>query len=234
MGYEPLGVGSSGLALSNRFGVCMTMDWKLPASDTYFRSILDKTPEGFELDHLEYALTYVKSFRTAVDGGAHIGTWAVAMAKLFDTVWAFEPSADTFACLWQNTRYVDNIRNTHAALGPVDGQCQVYPDKTRLGNTGARTVVPDVHKLGTSMFTLDGFDLQGVDFLKLDVEGYEEEALKGCVETIKRWQPVIIVELKQFTPQRYDGPKGTVRLLRSLGYHEVGGVRNDRVFIPND
>lgn len=207
------------------------MEWHLPSYDTYFKPILETTPEGFELDHLGKALTFVKQFRTAVDGGAHVGTWSVALAKRFIRVVAFEPMQETFDCLTTNLteRKVSNVKPIRAALGCIRGTCTLIKDSTRAGNSGACHL-----SIGRGtpalLQRLDDFKLSDVDFIKLDVEGYEEEALRGCVQTIYTSYPTIMVECKEFKPQRSRGVAGTVAFLHSLGYKEVGGVRNDRVF----
>jgi len=209
------------------------MEWALPEVDTYFRKILENTPNGFEIDHLEEALKYCTRFRTAVDGGAHIGTWSVHLATRFRKVLAFEPATDTYKCLAQNTAHMLNILPLRAALGARDGSCIVVDDLTRMGNTGSRMIVNGIGDNAHCIVPLDALDrykLEDLDFLKLDVEGYEVEALKGAVETIRNCRPTIMVECKQFSPPRNGGPEATIQLLTNLGYNEVGGIRNDRVF----
>lgn len=212
------------------------MYWAIPADDNYFKPILEQTPEGFELDHLVAALEYCNSFRFAVDGGAHIGTWAVALAKRFKQVIAFEPATDTFSCLVSNTYSLPNVNTIHAALGEVEGVCVVVNDPTRKGNTGSRTIqVASPQTMSgphVVMNRLDSYHFTQLDFLKLDVEGSEPLALRGATETIERCRPVIMVECKAFTPPRNGGPEATRQVLTNLGYGEVGGIRNDRVFLP--
>ncbi|RWD13572.1 MAG: FkbM family methyltransferase, partial [Mesorhizobium sp.] len=43
---------------------------------------------------------------------------------------------------------------------------------------------------------LDSFGLAGIDFLKIDVEGFEKPILEGGEQTIRRERPVIIIEQK--------------------------------------
>lgn len=207
------------------------MDWALPAVDTYFGKILEATPEGFELDHLAAALEHCHNFRTAVDGGAHVGTWSVALAKKFKMVIAFEPAFDTFNCLRQNTEGCPNIMPIQAALGAKEGTCFVVEDPTREGNTGSRYTQLS-EKGPIPVQRLDDIKLDMLDFLKLDVEGGETFALAGAEQTIFRCQPVIVAECKQFKPPRHGGVEATRQLLTNFGYVEVGGIRNDRIFIP--
>jgi FkbM family methyltransferase len=205
------------------------MTWSLPPSDTYFASILARTPAGFELDHLDLALKHCKRFRLAVDGGAHIGTWSVALSHRFAKVMAFEPADDTYACLRANTCAFQNITTAHVALGPYMGTCGVVDDPSRIGNTGARMV--DLNASTTPMNPLDWYYLQDLDFLKLDLEGFESQALAGAMTNINRNHPTILIECKKFTPPRHGGPEAAINILKALGYRDVDGIGNDRVFV---
>src|SRR5882762_3143975 len=141
------------------------MNWKLPVTDTYFRPILDQNAGGFEIDHLDFALKYVKKFRCAVDGGAHVGIWSMHMAKYFTEVMAFEPALDTFECLVENTKSVyPRVVAVHAALGASTGKCQLASDLTRPGNTGSRMVAN--YGISTPMVSLDAYVFLTLDFIK--------------------------------------------------------------------
>lgn len=208
--------------------------WALPASDTYFAPILAADERGFQLDHLELALSHCKSFRTAIDGGAHVGTWSVAMSKRFEYVMAFEPALDTFKCLVKNLdrHACVNVGACPGALGAQPGHGTMVDDPKRLGNTGARHLNGEGAG-NTVIWPLDTFPgIKDVDFVKLDVEGYEYHALKGAENTLKRWRPVVLIEVKNFGSPRFgchceDAP----RYLESIGYREVARMRNDRVYV---
>lgn len=206
--------------------------WALPESDTYFQPLLDRDPRGFQIDHLELALSHCMSFRMAVDGGAHIGTWTKALAARFDTVLAFEPARDTFECLAENTAGLAGVCRYHMALGAAHGAAEVIDDPTRPGNTGARYLRIGAGRANAPVVPLDAFGLWEVDFLKLDVEGYELHALTGASGTLQRSWPVVMIECKKFKPPRYGmGPEVAVAFLRDLGYREAARARNDVVFV---
>jgi hypothetical protein len=46
----------------------------------------------------------------------------------------------------------------------------------------------------TRLMTLDSLDLARVDFIKIDIEGMEMEALMGAKETLEKCKPVVLVE----------------------------------------
>ena len=69
--------------------------------------------------------------------------------------------------------------------------------------------------------TLDSFNLQNVDFIKIDAEGYEPLIAKGALETIQRCRPIILYERKDH-PARYGFERESIRsVLMDIGYRMV-------------
>lgn len=204
--------------------------WMVPAADTYFQSMLDRDPRGFEMDHLDMVISHCRRFRTAVDGGAHIGTWSVELSGRFERVMAFEPAADTFACLRRNIAACSNVYPKNVALGERAGRAKIVDDVTRSGNTGSRYMIDAPGEADVDVKPLDFYELVELDLLKLDVEGSELLALRGAEQTIKRCKPVIMIEVKRLRPGH--DPEAAVRWLNANGYREVARARNDRVYVP--
>lgn len=70
----------------------------------------------------------------------------------------------------------------------------------------------------TPLETLDSFDLQDVDLIKIDCEGGELFVLQGAFETLKRCKPVVVVEQKPGKAQQFGLPEtGAVAYLQKLG-----------------
>jgi len=157
------------------------------------------------------AMSFVKSFRTAIDVGGHVGMWSRQLAKRFDQVHAFEPVEQHRACFALNVQ-APNVKLHETALGAVDGMVKIA---TSHGSSGDSYV----SGLGDIPLTrLDRYEIQNVDFMKLDCEGYELFALRGGEELLKRWHPAIIVEQKPGRAQKFGlGEKDAVPYLESLG-----------------
>jgi FkbM family methyltransferase len=211
--------------------------WNLPDDDNYFEAFLATDPEGFQLDRLAQALSFCNNFRTAIDGGAHIGTWAVSMAASFERVYAFEPIRETFDCLVANIRErgCSNITTRESALSDVNGTASIGWDRRHQadGNTGSKYIRMNVNGSGAlAVNRLDDLNIQDVDLLKLDIEGAELLALKGAEYMIKTCHPMVIVEVKQGYGARFGYLDDAVeKYLVSLGAREVLRMRADRVFI---
>jgi hypothetical protein len=71
--------------------------------------------------------------------------------------------------------------------------------------------------------TLDDYikmnNIDKVDFIKLDVDGYEYKVIRGGVDTIRKFRPVMIIELGKYTLKSFgDNLESLIDLLASLGY----------------
>jgi FkbM family methyltransferase len=160
---------------------------------------------------VEWAMAACRQHRTAVQAGGNIGIWPRRMAEVFDRVYTFEPEPISRACLERNV--FKNVTVSAAALGAMNGRCSI--ERKSLGSHCV-TEGSDV-----PMVTLDSYELQDLDLLQLDVEGYEWHALMGAVATIIRCHPLIQVELRGFTQQYGHSDTAVRKLLASLGYQVV-------------
>jgi FkbM family methyltransferase len=145
------------------------------------------------------------------DVGANIGTHTLALAKLFQqtvTIRAFEAQSAVFHMLCGTTA-LNNLRNVHchhAAVSDVDGAAIAFspPDYAADNNFGGLELVEapqsdnkDMVRAGSETVrtvTIDSFG-ERVDFIKLDIEGMEHIALRGCGETLRRHRPFLFLEL---------------------------------------
>lgn len=192
----------------------------IPEGDAWFARVFAKG-DVFELPVLLAGLAHVRRWRTAVDGGAHVGSWTRYLAGAFGRVIAFEPQDDNWECLEANTLALANVERHHCALGAAEGRVGLDPGT----NTGCWHVAPGD---SVPVVPLDALGLGDLDYLKLDVEGYEGHALQGARQTIARCRPVIQIEEKSL-PHAYDAPSARSRL-EQWGYLEVARAGRDVVF----
>lgn len=159
----------------------------------------------------QLAMAHVRQWRTAVDVGAHCGLWSMHMVKRFQSVRAFEPVELHRVCFERNVQGANHVLYP-CALGEVDGSCSMHTKNTSSGDSWV-SGSGDI-----AIRRLDDFDLEDVDFIKLDCEGYELLALKGGEEMLKRCKPTVIVEQKPGRPAQFGlAPTGAVDYLQSLG-----------------
>ncbi|MBL4769992.1 MAG: FkbM family methyltransferase [Planctomycetes bacterium] len=151
----------------------------------------------------------------ALDVGCHKGGWLYWMRRAVGPsgqVHAFEPQPELAQYLKdvvQAFRWKNVFIHT-CALGSESGHQNLHvPDSTGSTSASASLVAgvassesnqaPTVHHV--ELQTLDSFvqtqGLRRVDFIKVDVEGFELEALKGAQKTLGNLRPAIMVECEK-------------------------------------
>lgn len=182
---------------------------------------LRELPDDYDLDHLRGALSYLQRFRTAVDGGAHRGIWTRELARNFDQVVAFEPREHL-------ARQIPCGFVHYVALGEREGICGMAEG---LKNTGQGHVVE-----GSDFYMapLDQFGVTQLDFLKLDLEGYELPALKGAERTIRAWRPAIMVEQNGLSARYAYTAADLHNWLAERGYARVNSWGVDVLYLPKN
>ena len=205
----------------------------LPDSDTHMAEWLEKSKPvagrgTYQYRKLEAAHRLTRRHRTAVDVGAHVGTWSRILAGLYDRVHAFEPIPEHAACWRRNMEGVPNAVLTECGLGAFDHAVTMAHTTT---NTGECWVVP-ASSGALPIRRMDDMGLVDVDLLKIDCEGYEPFVVEGGMETIRRDLPVIIVEQEAASAPRYGlRDREAVTMLEGMGYRVVEQLTNDYILV---
>lgn len=173
-------------------------------------------------------LTHVRGRDCIVQAGANVGTYPLALADHFKKVVTVEPDAENFECLRLNLKARDSLGRVHAlnaALGQAEGYCHIV--QVEPNNCGAHRIEEGgpIH-----VVAIDSFCLEACDAIWLDVEGYELPALKGAVETIEAFSPVIAVEEKGLEKAFGVQPGELTNWLGLFGYEQVDRIGRDKVF----
>lgn len=144
------------------------------------------------------------------DVGAHAGQFAKLFAALTPggRVYAFEPGAYPRAILERVVRWrrLANVTVVPCGLSDSTGEARLgTPLKASgsigfgLAHLGADGGARPERSESVALTTLDRFaaeqDLHRLDFLKMDIEGWEVRALRGGRATIARFRPALLVEL---------------------------------------
>ena len=82
---------------------------------------------------------------------------------------------------------------------------------------------PNLGCFTENVTTLDSFNLKNISFIKIDVEGYELNLLKGAFNTIEKNKPLIFIEKKK----DYDDLKN---FLYDLNYDIIEEFEKDILF----
>lgn len=192
-----------------------------PAGDPHFGPVLEQgLADEFDGEVFAGAIAWLGDRRVALDIGAHIGLWTTRLARHFAQVVAFEPDAENFAALVENTAGMANVRPLPLAMAPRSGRFALSHEGTM--NSGEGYLVPlNGHDDWVVGLALDDARFVNVDLIKLDIEGLEAEALPAAERTVRECRPVIVLEENR-TGVRYGGQVGDARrLLQSWGMIEV-------------
>ena len=149
--------------------------------------------EQAELDFLKRLLRRDQTF---VDGGANIGLWTLHAASRVGPggrVIAFEPSPATFARLRKNVGDLTQVKIVNSALGSSNSQILLHCDSNH--NVARKVDCLSPATVEVPCIALDSYlDVTVIHGIKLDVEGSEEDALRGAARILRQHQPWIIVE----------------------------------------
>jgi FkbM family methyltransferase len=168
-------------------------------NDTYIGASLRKYGE-FSGEEIALFRVIVQPGRTVLDVGANIGVHTVELSRLTGpagVVHAFEPQRLIYQVLCANVALnsLTNVFTHHAAVGATGGSLLVPTlDPGGRHNYGGVSLLGSPHGEPVPMFTIDSLDLGDCQFIKLDVEGMETEALHGAEATIRRFRPMLYVE----------------------------------------
>ncbi len=187
----------------------------------------------FEQRELEFILKVLEPGMTFFDVGANAGIFSLVSAARIgaESVWAFEPCAETYQLLLQNILLngLEGLNAIHTALGDYRGDAvlQVNRDGKDGLNTVGQPSHPDCeivrHEL-TPMITLDAFvqenAVQRIDAMKLDAEGAELPILRGGERQFARSDaPLILFESYGFNTKGFGYHPVEIRwFLRNCGY----------------
>lgn len=184
-----------------------------------------------DLPHLDAVLALVPGRTAVVQAGACLGVYPSYLAKMFETVYCFEPAADLFTVMTQNAP-ADNIVRFQAALGDVRGLVGTSRIR-RDGKTNAHEGITHVVPGGTTpTLLLDDLSLPVCDLVQLDLEGMELAALRGAVQTLHRCRPVVVLEINKNL--QYVGiTEDEIRsFLTAHGYRYALSAGSDKAFVP--
>ncbi len=148
-----------------------------------------ETPED------KFVSKILKKGNIVLDIGAHWGGFSVCFANLVGEegkVYSFEPSSRNYRILNKNIKInkLKNIQPFKYAVGNEEKIVKLKIASTSSGhNSIARDNLPFERVEEVKQIKIDNFlkekGIKKINFVKIDVEGYELEVLEGMKETIK-------------------------------------------------
>ena len=141
---------------------------------------------------------------TVMDVGANSGIFTVVLSKFVGrggTVAAIEPNPSSFNLMKKNLSLneCENVKPVEGALGENEstGSLKIY-DLSIYNSLLARNDKVVHHSIAVQIQTLDAvmkdLELERLDLLKIDTEGFELPILKGGMKTITKFRPYVVGE----------------------------------------
>jgi len=191
---------------------------------------------------------YITKNSVVLEGGCHVGTHSVKLSMLSKKLYCFEPLKESNSLLRKNLQRNDcsNTEVFNVALSDREGESYFawMPlfnlggsglDNNPMGIPGSGDVqTTEQERYPVKTVTIDSLNLNELDFIKLDVEGYEPKVIEGALETIKKFRPVITLESwsNHFGQTDIEHTKKQFKILLDLNYSvEQVGI-SDWLFLP--
>ncbi len=185
-------------------------------NDTYMKEEILKTGYWAHIE-IEAFHTVLKNRKSTninpvfLDVGSNIGTHSIALSKLLDSkieIHSFEAQTmlQTVALINFKLHKIKNIHHYNLAISDHTGETIHFrnPDYHSRNNFGGLELIEprnsDNHDMKwdgwgrVETSTIDAFDFN-VDLIKLDIEGMEDKAIRGALDTISRCRPAVYCEM---------------------------------------
>lgn len=187
----------------------------------------------YETRELAVLLEAARHAQVVFDVGANVGWYTLhlarAVARQGGHVHAFEPIPRTFAALEANVR-LNALQScttlTNAGLGDAAMAVEFFlPRETGSVAASQRPLFEqqENERIVARVIRLDDYvadaGVRRLDLIKCDIEGAELLMLRGALESIRRFRPVIFLELLRKWSRAYGyHPNDVIALLAAQGY----------------
>ncbi|WP_300662153.1 FkbM family methyltransferase [Fluviicola sp.] len=156
-------------------------------------------------DSSDYVLSYLAKSEAILDIGANIGQTAFNILQtqtkkgLNPVVYAFEPYPKTFRKLESNIRLNRTAQIRAFNIGLSNQKGLLHMTQHSPSNSGGFRMTTDTQNaVSVPVISLDEFvseqNISRIDFIKIDVEGFELTVLSGAKQVIQQFRPVLVFE----------------------------------------
>ncbi len=161
---------------------------------------------GFQFASRQRLYSLIHPGDTVLDIGANLGEVSLNAARMVGDagkVFAFEPFPANFRKLQENAALncFSNLSLINKALGSEATTLSMFSPQD--GNEGMNRISssasPGSDETSVDVITLDDFvddeALKKIDLIKIDVEGFEMNVLKGAIKSLQKFKPKLFVEV---------------------------------------
>lgn len=214
--------------------------YRIESDDNYLEHIRG----AFEPQMVDLFDALLKPDDTVLDIGANIGCTTILFGSRARQVVSFEPSPTTFAFLQNNVENagLDNVTLHNLGLGRTAGQFELtFASDNRSGGFVSNNVQASAgHQVETITIAqgdefLRQAGITGVDFIKIDVEGFERNVIEGLQQTIVQHRPAVTLELNHWclnvfqrtsVPDFFDFLRGVFPYLYAIDHDDLRNLHD--------
>lgn len=168
-------------------------------SDTVYAAHIGK---DFEPNTCDLVRDLARGGKCALDIGANVGMTTLLLSDLYTKVLSFEPTPSTFFLLESNIaeNNINNVEIFNVGLGDENISSKItYASGNRSGGFISSSIEASKGHEVEQVKLVRGDTLKmKPDFIKIDVEGYELQVLRGLNETIQEHLPVVMFEVNHW------------------------------------
>jgi FkbM family methyltransferase len=211
----------------------------LPAVFDLITTYIVLEQEDWFEDEIRFIRRWLRPGMRTVDVGANYGLYTVAMARAVGRegrVWAFEPTPDTAQFLDSTLQLNDlgQVTLSRAAVSSHEGKVALALETHSESNRIARAAATQGETIEVPAVTLTRAAEQQhwpeIDFIKLDIEGHEFEAVVGASGLLQSCSPLLMFEVN--TAQKFDFR--VLAPLAEMGYQFYTLLPGLLVLVPFD
>ena len=160
-----------------------------------------------------------------LDIGANIGYYTTIFSKLAGNgfINAFEPDVQNLKYSKKNCELnqCKNVKLHNIAIGNCNSRQKLYLSNINHGDH--RSYPTDNYRdfLEINMVSVDHYleSEPNIDFIKMDIQGFEMSALEGMKNTLLKFKPILLLEIwPEALIKNKTDPKYMIDFIRNLGY----------------
>ncbi len=212
----------------------LTLKQKISYTNHLIKSILRQDHKRMKL----LLSKYINEQSIVVDVGGHAGQFTKIFAELAENgqVFSFEPSVYSRSILQTmvGIKFMPNVFVLPFGLGSTPKVANINTPVKKSGSLGyglafvgsdnnsKREMVSSEIRLSTIDFMMGCLAIQGVDFIKADIEGSELEMLRGAEKTLREFHPVLMIELNDESLARnQSSSRQLIDFVKNMGYRKI-------------
>jgi FkbM family methyltransferase len=189
---------------------------------------------GYDDDARRFIRDKLQPGNTFLDVGANVGFYTLLAARLVGDrgrVFAIEPNPKTFLRLKETIEAngITNVRALNLGLGRERGRLTLFTNPVGDNDTATMVTHDGLASVPVEVFTLDeiaaAHQIERIDYLKIDVDGFEPDVFAGAEGLLKdRKIKCIQAEFCDYWLRRNgSSPEMLHRLITSAGFADTNG-----------